>query len=194
MKRNLDGPADDRTTTSVAAIWALRAFENSVPKEDAVLLRAMAQYPRPRPQSYPNCLVTMMTAWDAREVVLNRRTVIHTLAALACGADPTTGEVAADSGPLQNPVSIRALFLAIRDLEAIETAETSSPGAASVGKKRRLPKPGLERTGQSWLPEEETRLSAAFDRGVSVGQLAHDHQRTPNAIRIRLERLAKITT
>ena len=42
---------------------------------------------------------------------------------------------------------------------------------------------------KSWSPEEERRLADAYGRGVSIEQLARDHQRSPRAVDMRLQKL-----
>lgn len=51
-----------------------------------------------------------------------------------------------------------------------------------------------QRHGQSWLPEEDKELEAAFRSGVSVENLANHHERGVGAIRSRLKRLGLIET
>lgn len=46
---------------------------------------------------------------------------------------------------------------------------------------------------RAWTPEDEERLLEAHGRGVSVEALADWLERTPNAIRVRLQRLGAIT-
>lgn len=49
-----------------------------------------------------------------------------------------------------------------------------------------------QNAGKPWTKEEENRLVRNFRKGSSIPQLARQHQRTENAIRIRLEQLGEI--
>ena len=46
--------------------------------------------------------------------------------------------------------------------------------------------------GKAWTKEEENRLVRDFRKGNAIPELARQHQRTENAIRIRLEQLGEI--
>ena len=103
--------------------------------------------------------------------------VIYTLSQ---GIDPASGEVLADNSCFNQPVIIRALFLAHEALEKsfkYQQRKSSLPPNA----------------GKPWPNEEDEQLAGAFDTGTSIAQLAKAHQRTPGSIKARLEKLGKIT-
>lgn len=96
---------------------------------------------------------------------------------LASGVDATTGEVLPEGGPLSRAQVIRALFVAVRALEqAAAKAARPTPGHA----------------GKPWSEEEDQRLTAAFDAGTPVAELARAHERSRGAITSRLVRLGRM--
>ena len=103
--------------------------------------------------------------------------VIYTLSQ---GIDPASGEVLADNSCFNQPVIIRALFLAHEALEKSVKYQQ---------RKSSLP----PNAGKPWPDEEDEQLAGAFDTGTSIAQLAKAHQRTPGSIKARLEKLGKIT-
>jgi hypothetical protein len=113
-----------------------------------------------------------MTPSEALQIVL----------ALADGTDPETGEIFAETSPLNSPHVVRALYLAARALESMPEQ-----------KLKRAPAPGLENAGTPWSREEDDRLARKFDEGAKVSSLASIHRRTPGAITSRLVKLGRIT-
>lgn len=97
--------------------------------------------------------------------------------ALCRGVDPTTGEVIED-GILREPDIIRALFLALRSLEAEPSARQRADGPA--------------RAGQPWNSEEDRRLIEEFKAGKGSAELARQHSRTRGAVISRLARLGLV--
>jgi hypothetical protein len=61
-------------------------------------------------------------------------------------------------------------------------------GAARALRRAQLP----ENVGRAWTPEEEDSLTAAFNEGESLADLAQRHGRTPTAIEARLEKLGLV--
>ena len=49
-----------------------------------------------------------------------------------------------------------------------------------------------QNAGKPWTKEEESSLVRNFRKGNAISELARQHQRTENAIRIRLEQLGEI--
>jgi hypothetical protein len=113
---------------------------------------------------------------------MDREQTLRILNALANGVHPATGEKFAADGPYQHPDTVRALFEAMRAV--------SAGGAASPAPGR----PALPQTGSGsrWSGEEESRLTAAFDAGKTVDELARAHGRSRAAIEARLVRLGKM--
>jgi len=101
--------------------------------------------------------------------------------ALAEGVDPQTGEVFSDDSPYQNAQIVRALF-----------AATDAPEIAlkKKMKKRNLP----ERTGKPWADDESQLLIKQFDDGLPITEIAREHKHTSGAIKVKLEKLGKLST
>lgn len=105
---------------------------------------------------------------------------ITILRRLADGIDPYTGEKLLDQSPFQYPQTIRALFHAIKALEAMKVS------APTVN-------PQLLNAGKHWEKAEDEELKDEFDGSISIKELARRHQRTAGAIESRLIRLGKLT-
>ena len=103
--------------------------------------------------------------------------VIYTLSQ---GIDPASGEVLADNSCLNQPIIIRALFMAHEALDRSVKYQ-----------QRKLSLP--PNAGKPWPNEEDEQLAGAFDAGSSITQLAKAHARTPGSIKARLEKLGKIS-
>lgn len=102
--------------------------------------------------------------------------------ALASGIDPFTGEVHSQGSVLQNPETVRALFLAARALEAMTPRKKGKPRDPALPAS----------AGKSWSEEEDRQLVAAFDSGQTEQELAESHKRTRGAIQARLVKLGKM--
>jgi hypothetical protein len=114
------------------------------------------------------------------------------LSALAAGTDPVTGEVFAPDSPYQAPDIVRALFVAVRALEA-RPAEASAAAARQAAATRGANHaPG--NAGKPWTDEEDRRLLEAFDRGQSPRAIAAAHGRTLAGIEARLEKHGRIAS
>lgn len=100
--------------------------------------------------------------------------------ALAEGTNPFTGEVLDAGHVCQHPDTVRALFHAAVELERIAKREERLQRA-------RLTLP--ENTGKPWSVDEDRMLLTRFRNGVATADLAAIHNRTPNAIAARLEKL-----
>jgi hypothetical protein len=107
------------------------------------------------------------------------------VSALANGANPITGEVFPADSPYQSPDIIRALFAAVRALEA--RARTNG-NAKSIQPKN----PALGNAGKSWSADEDRQLLAAFDAGKSLAEIAQLHSRTEGGVRARLEKHGRL--
>lgn len=91
------------------------------------------------------------------------------LNALVSGVNPFTGEIYDKNHILQNPEIVRVLFFALKVLKDVSKPPTNS--------------------GKPWTKEEDQRLIAAFDIGISVMHIAEVHCRTVGAITSRLSKL-----
>lgn len=95
------------------------------------------------------------------------------IATLANGVNPLTGEVFPADSPYQAPDVVRALYTAGRALEG----------------RTRLRRAGTPaNAGTPWTEEEDRRLVAEFDAGLTLIELAQSHRRTPAGIQARLEK------
>ena len=101
--------------------------------------------------------------------------------ALASGVNPLTGELFAADSPYQSPDVIRALYIAVRALEAAGRRRTRGPGAASSN------------AGKPWSDDEDHQLLSAFDNGQPLAELAQAHGRTRGGIQARLIRHGRLT-
>ena len=112
---------------------------------------------------------------------MDREQTLKVLNALANGTHPATGEVFEAESAYQHPDTVRALFEAIRAVEAMRVApQDSKPGD--------MPASPFVR----WTPEEEERLAAGFDAGKTSAELAKLHNRSRAAIEARLLKIGKI--
>jgi hypothetical protein len=114
---------------------------------------------------------------------MEREQTLRILNALANGVHPATGEQFAADSPYQHPDTVRALYAAVRVLDAT---------AAPAGAVDRRPAPPQSGAGSRWSEEEEQRLVTAFDAGRTIDALAQAHSRTRAAIEARLVRLGKL--
>lgn len=99
--------------------------------------------------------------------------------ALADGVNPVTGELYPDHSPYAEPRTLRALYSAV-DLMQKEVDRER--------RRERLP----ANFGKPWTAEEDATLTAEFDSGLALGDIARKHLRTQSSIRLRLEKLGKI--
>jgi hypothetical protein len=114
---------------------------------------------------------------------MEREHTLKVLNALANGVHPATGEKFAADSPYQHPDTVRALFEAMRAMDA-----PRAPAATTEQKPASLP----GNSGSRWTTEEEQRLAGAFDAGGTVDELARAHNRSRAAIEARLVRLGKM--
>ena len=110
---------------------------------------------------------------------MERIEAIQIVQTLADGRDPTTGEPFPSDSPYQSAQVTRALFFAVRSLEARRAPGPRNPN---------LP----ENAGKPWSAADDEALARRFDDAVEVGELAQEFKRTDEAIRARLVRLGKI--
>jgi hypothetical protein len=101
------------------------------------------------------------------------------LRTLSNGIDPFSGEAFPAGSPYQHPDVVRALYAAVRVLEATHKRQTARPATAG-------------NSGKPWAQEEDERLVAAFDAGRPLEELAVEHGRSRLAIEARLARFGKV--
>jgi hypothetical protein len=132
---------------------------------------------------------------------MEKAAALKILHQLADGTDPGTGKTLGADTPYQHPDTVRALFVAIRALDAgFLSAPATSATAASAP--AATPLPAKQRTtvtpekasnsGKPWSDDEDKALAAAFDGGKQILELATVHQRSRFAIEVRLAKLGKI--
>ena len=100
------------------------------------------------------------------------------LSALADGVDPLTGEVLDRDNVCNRPEIIRALHMALYELDKCE---------------KKTVKKHFDNAGKPWTEEDEDRLCEMFDSGASRRELCEYFKRTEGAIAARLVRLGKIS-
>jgi hypothetical protein len=101
------------------------------------------------------------------------------VSALANGVNPLTGELFAVDSPYQSADVIRAMYCAVKALEAAgrrRTRATASSGNA----------------GKPWTEDEDRQLLSAFDGGRPLAELAQTHGRTRGGIQARLVRHGRL--
>ena len=117
---------------------------------------------------------------------MEKAAALKILQQLADGTDPHTGKAFGADSPYQHPDTVRALFVALRALDA--------PAAAPAGKQRTATpaENAPSNSGKPWSDDEDKALAAAFDAGKQILELATAHQRSRFAIEVRLAKLGKI--
>lgn len=117
---------------------------------------------------------------------MDQEKALRILKTLADGIDPGTGEALPAASAYQHPDAVRALFVAIRALEA--------PQAPEAAAKRGTPaaRPGAGNSGKPWSKEEDEQLLAAFDGGQPVEAIAQVHERSKVAIEARLAKFGRM--
>jgi hypothetical protein len=98
--------------------------------------------------------------------------------ALAEGVDPLTYAAFPQDSVLQNPIYVRAFFVALKALEL---------QAAQEERRSRLP----INTGKPWSQVEDEKLLEEFDKGASIKLLAGEFGRSLTSIRARLTGLGR---
>lgn len=117
---------------------------------------------------------------------MEKAAALKILQQLADGTDPHTGKAFGADSPYQHPDTVRALFVALRALDA--------PAAAPAGKQRTATpaENAPSNSGKPWSDDEDKALAAAFDAGKQILELATAHQRSRFAIEVRLAKLGRI--
>jgi hypothetical protein len=100
--------------------------------------------------------------------------------ALADGVNPVTGEAYPENSPYAEPRTLRALFTALDLMEKEIQREK---------RRERLP----ANFGKPWSEGEDRTLASEFDNGLAVVEIARRHARTQSSVRLRLEKLGKIS-
>jgi hypothetical protein len=113
---------------------------------------------------------------------------LRIISALANGTNPVTGELFPADSPYQSPDIVRALFVAVR---AIEARASRSPSQAKAGPQV-PPSASSGNAGKPWSSDEDRELLAGFDAGKSLSELAQAHGRTQGGIRARLEKHGRL--
>lgn len=114
-----------------------------------------------------------------REVNMDDVRAMEIIQELADGVDPFTGEVFSADSPYQNVEIIRALHNAV---------EVLRKAVNRTKRQKSLP----ARAGEPWEKSESETLAGKFDEGVSITELAKQHERTRGAIQSQLTKLGKI--
>jgi len=107
--------------------------------------------------------------------------ILRILESLASGDDPFTGEHLPNQSPYHDPRVIRALYMAVRELERGMLQRRVVDGAPPMA-------------GTPWTDAEDHQLIEEFDAAMPFAVIARKHERTAGAIRSRLQRLGKLDT
>ena len=94
------------------------------------------------------------------------------IATLAEGIDPTTGEVLPDNSVCNKGEIVRAFYAVLNHLDEKKA-------------KKNLP----TNAGKPWSAEEDAKLKALYEAGVSRKELCAEFERTTGSITARLTRL-----
>jgi len=113
---------------------------------------------------------------------MDKQVALKIIQQLANGIDPHSGELFPADSVYQHPDTVRALFVALRELEgqpASKSRAAANPNAP-------------QNAGKPWPGDEDQALVSAFDAGKQIPELATQHQRSRFAIEARLAKLGKI--
>lgn len=94
------------------------------------------------------------------------------VAALAEGIDPTTGEILPEDSVCNKGEVVRALYAVLNYLD-------------NKKQKKRLP----ENAGKPWSADEDAKLRACFESGMTKKELCIRFERTSGSIESRLSKL-----
>ena len=121
---------------------------------------------------------------------MQKAAALKILQQLADGIDPHTGQIFGADSPYQHPDTVRALFLALRELGGAEAAvaPVQLPAKSRAAASTNPP----ANSGKPWSDEEDRALAAGFDSGKKIPDLATGHGRSRFAIEARLAKLGKI--
>ena len=113
---------------------------------------------------------------------MEKADALKILQQLADGIDPQTGQPFRANSPYQHPDTVRALFVAVRALDAPPAAKSRAAAGENAP----------QNSGKPWSDHEDKTLAAAFDAGGTIPELATIHQRSRFAIEARLAKLGRI--
>jgi hypothetical protein len=123
---------------------------------------------------------------------MEKAAALKILQQLADGIDPHTGQSFGADSPYQHPDTVRALFLALRELDDADGAVHMAP-VQLPAKSRAAANPNApSNSGKPWSDDEDHALAAGFDAGKKILELATAHGRSRFAIEARLAKLGKI--
>jgi len=94
------------------------------------------------------------------------------LRSLANGVDPEAGQYLDPENPVQRPQTVRAL----ERTERQDRKQSLAPSRAMA----------------PWTTNEDRQLLERFDAGMSPRELGMVHQRSSNAVRVRLTKLGRL--
>jgi hypothetical protein len=119
---------------------------------------------------------------------MEKAAALKILQQLADGIDPKTGKAFGADSPYQHPDTVRALFVALRALDAPPASTQTASKQRAAATNETAP----SNSGKPWSDDEDKALASAFDAGKKVLELATAHQRSRFAIEVRLAKLGKI--
>lgn len=142
------------------------------------------ELPEGSPFEQPNVIRALFAAARALEADVQSETSTMPSAQLSACAPPSRAT------PQQEEVNAaRPTPEAVPETEDVAPAASASVGALSTAS---YFEGRPANAGKPWNREEDARLGAGFERGVSLEVLAQIHARTLASIQSRLEKLGKI--
>lgn len=114
---------------------------------------------------------------------------IKLLTALSNGADPFTGAAFPADSPYQHPEVVRALFQAVRQLEAAAATPAGRPARSSTTTANAA-RPS--NAGKPWNKDEDEALLGAYDAGATIDELARSHGRSRLGVEARLAKFDRV--
>ena len=104
---------------------------------------------------------------------MQKAAALKILQQLADGIDPHTGQIFGADSPYQHPDTVRALFLALRELGGAEAAvaPVQLPAKSRAAASTNPP----ANSGKPWSDEEDRALAAGFDSGKKIPEIGRAH-------------------
>lgn len=121
---------------------------------------------------------------------MNTTHTLKLLTALSNGTDPFTGEAFPADSPYQHPEIVRALFQAVRQLEASAAAPAPTAKAARTPAAANAQRPA--NAGKPWNKDEDDALLGAYDGGAPIDELAQSHGRSRLGVEARLAKFGRV--
>lgn len=116
----------------------------------------------------------------------------ETLKYLAKGINPETGEILESRSITNTPEVIRVLYEISDELSVLEATKEKVKLTPEQKRSKNLSEGKPAQSHFPWTDNEKDGLAADFKVGVSIEGIALEHERSPLAIAIQLEKLELI--